>query len=72
MTLKDWYRYILESSVTMLAADEEGRMVPKLSKVEEREPQYDWGLSFHLSRLKGLSPQVKSFNFKRYIGHIYI
>ena len=39
-------------------------MVPKLCKVEEREPQHDWLLGFYLARLKGLSPEVKSFNFK--------
>ena len=64
MTVKEWYRHLLEKDVTMEIVDEEGRMVPKLCKVEEREPQHDWNLAFHLSRLKGLAPEVKSFNFK--------
>ena len=44
--------------------DEDGRMVHKLSKFEEREPENDWSKSFFLARVKGLSPAVKSFNFK--------
>ena len=44
--------------------DDEGRMQSKLCKVEEREPENNWQNSFYLARLKGLSPQVKSFNFK--------
>ena len=38
-------------------------MRQKKCKVEERDTENDWPLSYHLSRLKGLSPQVKSFNF---------
>ena len=64
MTVKEWYRHLLEKEVTMEIIDDEGRMVPNLCKVEEREPHHDWHLAFHLARLKGLSPQVKSFNFK--------
>ena len=64
MTVKEWYRHLLEKDVTMEIIDDEGRMIPKLCKVEEKEPQHDWQLGFHLARLKGLSPQVKSFNFK--------
>ena len=33
MTVKDWYRHLLEKEVTMEVIDDEGRMVPKLSKV---------------------------------------
>ena len=64
MSVKQWYRHLLETNVTMEKVDDEGRMVAKLCKVEEREPNTDWQLSYHLGRLKGLSPQVKSFNFK--------
>ena len=39
-------------------------MLPKKSKVEERWPNLDWQLGIHLSRLKGMSPDTKSFNFK--------
>ena len=39
-------------------------MAPKRSKVEERFPNLDWQLGTHLSRMKGMSPETKSFNFK--------
>ena len=64
MTVQQWYRYLLENNVTMEKVDDEGRMKAKLCKVEEREPGINWQLSFQLARLKGLSPQIKSFNFK--------
>ena len=48
----------------MVRIDEDGRMEKKKCKVEEEDPASDWNLCHHLSRLKGLSPQVKSFNFK--------
>ena len=48
----------------MVTVDDEGRMLPRLCKVEEREPQHDWIRAFSLARLKGFSPEVKSFNFK--------
>ena len=64
MSVKQWYRHLLETNVTMEKVDDEGRMMAKLCKVEERDPNTDWQLSYHLGRLKGLSPQVKTFNFK--------
>lgn len=64
MSVKEWYRYLLERDVTMDRVDEEGRMVNKVSRVEEKHPNVDWQLSHRLSRLRGLTPQVKSFNFK--------
>ena len=48
----------------MDTVDDEGRMIAKLSKVEEREPDQDWQLTFDLARRKGLSPEAKSFTFK--------
>ena len=48
----------------MVRIDEDGRMEKKKCKVEEEDPASDWNLCHRLSRLKGLSPQVKSFNFK--------
>ena len=64
MSVKQWYQYLLEKNVTMEVVDDEGRMMKKLSKVEERNPQNDWNKIFHLARLKGLTPEIKSFNFK--------
>ena len=63
-SVRDWYRYLLERDVTMVKIDEDGRMEKKKCKVEEEDPASDWNLCHRLSRLKGLSPQVKSFNFK--------
>ena len=39
-------------------------VVPKRSKAEERYPGLDWQLATHVSRMRGLSPEIKSFNFK--------
>ena len=39
-------------------------MVAKLCTVEEREPDSKWQPSYYLARLNGLSPLIKSFNFK--------
>ena len=64
MTVKEWYRHLVEKQVTMVTVDDEGRMMPRLCKVEEREPQHDWVRGFSLSSLKGFSPDMKSFNFK--------
>ena len=64
MSVKQWYSYILEIRVTMEKVDDEGRMKARLCKVEENDPNINWQHVFHLSRLKGLTPIVKSFNFK--------
>ena len=64
MTVKEWYRYILEKEVTMETVDDEGRMVAKLCKVEGRELGQDWQFTCDLARQKGLSPEANSFNFK--------
>ena len=64
LSLKQWYKHLLEITVTKEKVDNEGRMVPKKSKVEEREPHLDWQLGTHLSRMKGMSPETKTFNFK--------
>ena len=64
MSVKQWYQHILEREVTMIVVDDEGRTIKKLSKVEERQPENDWDRTFHLARLRGHTPAVKSFNFK--------
>ena len=64
MTVQQWYRHLIETNVTMEKVDDEGRMKAKLCKVEEKDPGNNWQHSFQLARLKGLSPQIKSFNFK--------
>ena len=64
MTVKQWYNYLLETNVIEHEIDEEGRRELVPCKVEEREPSAPWLESYRLSRLKGISPQTKSFNFK--------
>ena len=53
-----------EFNSKIVKADEEGRTKSKLCAIEEKDPEKDWQHSFYLSRLKGMSPEVKSFNFK--------
>ena len=48
----------------MEVVDNEGRQLAKKSRVELLSPDNDWGRSFHLSRLKGMSTETRSFNFK--------
>ena len=64
MSLKWWCNYLVEKMVTREEAEPDNIMVTKLCRVEQLHPDNDWQLSFHLSRLKGLSVQIKSFNFK--------
>ena len=64
MSVKEWYRLLLEKYVTMREVDDEGRRELIPCKIEEREPDRVWLDSYSLSRLPGLSPDNKSFLFK--------
>ena len=64
MTLKQWYRFVLQREVTMRKEDD-GRMTQKLTRFEEGNPGLDWDHCYSISRLKGLSPDVKTFIFQR-------
>ena len=64
MTVKEWYKLLLEKNITMREIDPEGRMELIPCKVEEREPTVFWSESYRISRLHGLSPMSKSFLFK--------
>ena len=64
MTVKQWYTYILERDVIEREIDDEGRHELVPCKVEERHPEAPWSETYRLSRLKGISPATKSFNFK--------
>ena len=55
MSVGQWYLYFLEDTVTM-KEDEEGRRTARRCRVEELRPEVDWGRSYSLARLKGLSP----------------
>ena len=48
----------------METVDEEGRQVPKKSMVEQLHPNNNWSRAFLFARLKGLSIEIRSFNFK--------
>ena len=63
MTISQWYMYLLEEDVTMVE-DEEGRRTARTCRVEELQPEVNWGRSFSLAGLKGLSPDQKSVLFK--------
>ena len=64
MTIKEWYRYLLEKNVTRREVDHEGRTEIFPCKMEERNPEVFWSESYRISRLKGLSPDSKSFLFR--------
>ena len=64
MSVKEWYQHLLEKNVTKREIDDEGRTELIPCKVEERDPAVSWSESYRLSRLKGLSPEDKSFLFK--------
>ena len=63
MTVKEWYKLLLEKNITMREIDQEGRMELIPCKVEEREPTVLGSESYRISRLQGLSPMSKSFLF---------
>ena len=69
MSVKQWYTYILERDVIERAIDDEGRRELIPCKVEERNPQAHWYEIYRMSRIKGISPAVTSFNFK--LVHLY-
>jgi hypothetical protein len=64
MSVKEWYKFLLERNVTMREVDQEGRRELIPCKKEVRHPAISWSESYRLSRLKGLSPDSKSFLFK--------
>ena len=67
MSLKDWYRYLLEEEVThqhTTPGDLSSPLESRKNRMEEQDPHHDWNLSYDLSRMRGLSPDLKSFNFK--------
>ena len=64
MSVKQWYRLLLEKSVTRREVDLDGRTELIPCRVEERFPEVTWEESYRLCRLPGLSPDSKSFLFK--------
>ena len=64
MGIKEWYRLLLERNVTRIMVDQEDRSELVPCKVEEKNPEVRWPEVYRLSRLRGLSPENKSFLFK--------
>ena len=64
MTVKEWYKLLLERNVTMRELDQDGSRELIPCKIEERDPSISWNECYRIGRLKGLSPESKSFMFK--------
>ena len=64
MSVKEWYKFLLERNVVKRAVDMENRQELIPCKVEMSDPSVFWSESYLLCRLQGLSPSSKSFVFK--------
>jgi hypothetical protein len=64
MTIKEWYRFLLEEKLTTREVDDAGRRELVPCRIEEHHPTVCWPESYRLLRLKGLSPDPKSILFK--------
>ena len=64
MSIKEWYRLLLEKNVTMREVDQEDRLELIPCKVEDRHPEVVWSDVYRATRLTGLSPECKSFLFQ--------
>ena len=64
MTIKEWYRFLLEKNVTMRELDQAGRSELIPFKVEMREPNVCWSECYRICRLRGLAPDDISFLFR--------
>ena len=64
MTVSQWTRVLTEEGLTMEQVPNQDIMQYVPSRAELLSPQNDWQLSWRLYRLRGLSSEMKSFNFK--------
>ena len=67
MTVKDWYRNLLEERVThthSVPGDLASPLELVMSRAEENSPEHDWPAIYELCHRKGLDPEKKSFCFK--------
>ena len=64
VSVKQWYQLLMEKGVTHSTDDQDSPPVLISSKLEERHPGVDLSPCYHFSRMFGLSPDQKSFNFK--------
>ena len=63
MSTAQWYRLLLEQSITMEENEDNSRQYIK-TRSENASPNTDWELSWHRARLKGLGSQATSFLWK--------
>ena len=59
----DWYRVLLENNITM-TVDESGRRILKPCKVEMKNPDVNWEITWRRASLPGLSSADHSFLWK--------
>ena len=64
MSLKQWYKLLLEKGVTHNTEDMQSPPVIIASKLESNNPSTDFSTPYFLTRLFGLSPEQKAFLFK--------
>ena len=64
VTVKQWYQLLLERGVTHTSEDLDAPPVLIPTRLEESHPNLDFTESYRLSRIFGLTPDQKSFNFK--------
>ena len=64
MSTNQWYTLLVEDNVTMYTPDEDSPRQNKPSKTELACPGNDWDRTWHLARLRGITPEVKTFFWK--------
>ena len=64
VTVKEWYRLLMEKGVTHTSNDPDTPPLLIASRAEERHPGTDFPAVYRMSRIFGLAPGQKSFLFK--------
>ena len=62
ISLKQWYRVLLEEKVTMREVDNTMEFIP--CRVELQHPNNDWEVTWRRSRMSGLGSELSSFLFR--------
>ena len=65
ISVKQWYQLLLERGATHTSEDQDSPPLIIPSKFEESNPGTDWDLTYRLSRQFGLTPEEKTFAFKK-------
>ena len=64
VSLKQWYQLLLERGVTHTSEDHDSPAILIKSRLEDSRLEVDYGNSYRMIRLFGLSPDQKTFLFK--------